>query len=66
MMSKHHIHYDYSQDVAVIFNDGEILVLKDISDIILSDTGHVLTFKDYYGSEVISINMDKIKYWRPN
>ena len=65
-MSKHHIHYDFSKNVAVIFTDGEQLVLEDIQDIILSDTGHVLSFKDYYGTEVMSINMDKIKYWRPD
>lgn len=65
-MKDHHIHYGgVGTDIIVLLTDGTELKLEDITDVILSDTGHVLSFKNYFNEEVMTINFNKVKYWFP-
>ena len=63
-MEKYQKHYDYSTDIIVIFDDGSELLLEDIKDIWMDETGHFVHFQDWYGDEIATISYQKIRYFK--
>ena len=58
-------HYDYSEEVVVIFEDGSEMKLEDIVDVWSDDSEKFVHFKDYWNQEVATVNYSKMLYFKP-
>lgn len=59
-------HYDFSTDIVVVFENNEELQLSNVTDVWTDDSQQFLHFIDWFGNEVATVNVSKVRYWRPN
>ena len=58
-------HYDFSKEVVVVFEDGSDMKLDSIVDVWSDDSEKFVHFKDYFGTEVATVNHSKMLYFKP-